>query len=499
MLDVRKSWRLFDELCKERSNRSLAKLVELAKCLLIGVRVGFIEMVKLNGLRFFVVARLYVEFDLVNQRPERPDRLTKSYEERLKKFRAWPKTRRQAIRSHLPMREEDTRHSVELNNNFHLVRNADRIDRYFQVLKQLKHTDKPKQFLMTVKVEQGYVAPLHLIAGLMSRFDLDWAPVMKDFSREKIDAKTQLIDIGSGNVSLYALRNYQMFIFDCWLLWGPSIPICSCDQWQGHKALQLGYGDENNSLSLLKMGSVDPMFATFLNGVLTSPIPKYCSVTVRPCSSLADEVSLCECQLDVIDPDMGSASVLDYVSHTEHTSTFAESGYYSAYLWSMFIICRAGKNEGLPEPIDFSPNEDKTRPGLSMLPFFEHGNIADEDIYRSMKQQLAHKILYAIERLIKDCDAAGQHLVFCYACAIDDPGCDTNNQRTFGSQNNVKGIGQTLRETMEQMLQETQFTAIRNQVLFSDTWRKTYHARYSACRMPTIVKQYYTHLDALKN
>ena len=46
MLDVRKSWRLFDELCKERSNRSLAKLVELAKCLLIGVRVGFIEMVK---------------------------------------------------------------------------------------------------------------------------------------------------------------------------------------------------------------------------------------------------------------------------------------------------------------------------------------------------------------------------------------------------------------------------------------------------------------------
>ena len=29
MLDVRKSWRLFDELCKERSNRSLATLVEL--------------------------------------------------------------------------------------------------------------------------------------------------------------------------------------------------------------------------------------------------------------------------------------------------------------------------------------------------------------------------------------------------------------------------------------------------------------------------------------
>jgi hypothetical protein len=364
------------------------------------------------------------------------------------------------------------------------------------VLKQLKHTDKPEQFLMTVEVNRGYVAPLHLIAGLMSRFDQDWAPVMNDFSLEKEVAQTQLIDIGSGSVSLYALRNYQMFIFDCWLLWGPSIPICSCGQWEGQRALQLGYGDENNSLSLLKIGPVDQDFESLLNAVLTSPIPRYCSVTVRPC--LADEVSLCTCQEDVKDPGMGSAIVLDYVSHNLHPNTVPASGYYSAYLWSMFIICRAGKNVALPEPIDFSPGKDGTRRWLSMLPFFEHGNIADEDIYRSMKQQLAHKILYAIDRLIKDCNIAGPDLVFCYACAIDDPGCDKVNQRTFGSKDNITGIGQTLRETMEDMLKENEFNAIRNQVLFSDKWRKT-HARYSACRMPTIVKEYYKHLDALKN
>ncbi len=44
----------------------------------------------------------------------------------------------------------------------------------------------------------------------------------------------------------------QRFEFFCWLLWGPSIPACTCKRWRGSFiALQYGYGDENNSFPLL--------------------------------------------------------------------------------------------------------------------------------------------------------------------------------------------------------------------------------------------------------
>jgi len=480
----------------------------------------------LKGFRFFNVARLYVEFDLVNPRPERPDEQTKPssptasdvgnldmgtrHERRLNAYHAWPKLRRDVIRNYLRSSKEDIAGTVTVPDNFRLVRNADHIDRYFQVLKQLRHTDNPGQFLMTVKVMRGFVAPLHLIAGLMSRFDQDWAPVMADFNLEKIDAEKNLIEIGGKKVSLYALRSYQMFIFDCWLLWGPSIPICTCNQWQGqHTALQFGFGDENNSLPLLRIGNSGAEMMSFKElwtTVLARPISKYCSVTVRPCSSLVQDMKLCLCQRDVGSRDMGSAIVLDYVAHEFHSKNETANGYYSAYLWSMFIICHAS-GDGMPQPMEFhnGPDKDGThpRPWLSMLPFFEHGNIADPDTYRSMKQQLAGKILSAIARLIKDCGEAGAYLRFCYACAIDDPGCnhqsDPGPPRSFGDSNAASGVGHTLRQTIQGMLAEAQFSDIQDKVVFSPDWQKNFASQFSACHLPTVVRKYYEHLDELKD
>ena len=40
-------------------------------------------------------------------------------------------------------------------------------------------------------------------------------------------------------------RELRAFLFNCWLLWGPSIPQCDCDCWASHHdAYQYGYGDD---------------------------------------------------------------------------------------------------------------------------------------------------------------------------------------------------------------------------------------------------------------
>gem|GEM_PF-2348877 len=529
--DIHSSWKVLGDLCEGRSVRFLATLSEFVKCLLLALRVGPLQM--LQGFRFFDVARLCVEFDLVNPRSECSDEpeleasnptddkaaidrrrarwemAQKVHKARLSLYNGWPTHRRKILAAYMRMSKEGKYTEVEVSNIFHLMQNIERIKAYFEVLTRRKHDRNPERFLLAVKVECGFVAPLHLIAGLMSRFDEDWEPVMADFGIE-IGRQTPA-QVLSGDVFVNVevpkvLRSYQMFIFDCWLLWGPSIPICTCKRWSGdHVALQFGFGDENNSLPLLQVEATEAnetaRFAELRRDVLDRPLAKYCSVTVRPCGSQVEALqvgkSLCTCQSDIRTKDMGPGIVLDYVSHVQGAADTVASGYYSAYLWAMFIICKVPQSGGPPQPV-FGTD---SHPWLGMVPFFEHGNIADAVTYRGMKLQLAGKILGAISRLYQDCGGDAADLRFCYACAIDDPGCgmesDIRTPRAFG-ESNGDTIGRTLSGMMKEMLAEDRFKDIHDKVIFDNAWQ-TRHSRYfSACHLPDVVRNYYEHLDKVK-
>src|SRR5262249_40613877 len=83
-------------------------------------------------------------------------------------------------------------------------------------------------------------------------------PVIEDYGRQLAQAMpatrgigNELTPFGARDAEL-RLQRLQTFLFDCWLLWGPSIPLCTCEAWHGGRpAPQFGVGDENNSLALL--------------------------------------------------------------------------------------------------------------------------------------------------------------------------------------------------------------------------------------------------------
>ena len=83
------------------------------------------------------------------------------------------------------------------------------------------------------------------------------------------------------------------------------------------------------------------------------------------------------------------------------------SHYYSAYIWVMFaIVDRAGK------PFF-------ARGWRNLLPFFEHGNIADASTYFELKRLLAVKVCTALADILKRDPAVYLRL----ACAYDQSLC----------------------------------------------------------------------------
>jgi hypothetical protein len=119
------------------------------------------------------------------------------------------------------------------------------------------HRQSADSFISQVRVKRGFVAPLHLVSGLLAECEDDWGPVIEDYGRQVAQPLPAIP--GADGPQRFAsrdgelrLQRLQTFLFDCWLLWGPSIPICTCEAWYaGRPVLQFGFGDENNSLALL--------------------------------------------------------------------------------------------------------------------------------------------------------------------------------------------------------------------------------------------------------
>ena len=410
--------------------------------------------------------RLWLELRLLDPKPQneprwKPDFSAKCYqrEDNDKEYRGKVKAWDDRIRSNFaPLKLGEKEPVIEVNNVFKL--NADSakngIKQYLLAVSDLKLTpDNEVSFLCKVKVNDGFLLPLNLIAGMMSRFSDDWDPVISSYS-----------DMAGKSVS-----PAQSSIFDLWLLWGPSVPICTCDQWAGPLSLQYGFGDESNSVRVLVRdpAKIKIVLDDLRKEAIRPERIAYPALHARIIGKLRPPSSFrfgefSAAQHKSIDPNQ-EAFVLEYEHHEVRGHDRGSRLFYMTYVWAMFVVSRANK-----------PTLDEVRncPWLQVVPFFEHANIVDETSYTLAKLQLARKVLAYVE-------SSTQFLW--YACAIDDSGC--------GQKLEVKPEGRTIRQEIEQLLNEDEYEDLRNRIVLDDD---SFAEVVSGCHICDVVENFFTEI-----
>lgn len=434
-------------------------------------------------------ARLRIEIELLDPMPERPLRLHfgpkadyKAAKNRWRKDkRTWSIRVRTQLGELVQEVHEGESAAIDVDTCSPLIDN-DAIERYFDALNHpFMHVRQNPVFLSKVTIKQGFTAPLHLLTGVLARYEQDWQQIVKEYGRSIIRPDDEF--------RYRHARKLQLFIFDCWLLWGPSIPICTCPEWQGEVALQYGFGDENNSL-ILRCGT--PEVLRSLNGQNASGIKGF-AVRSRVTGTLKwgpvlgpgnGDVGFCPAQVAIW---QDSRLVLDVTGEAQgirpaggtEEQVFAQ--YYSAYLWIAFVMC----NKDTGEPLN--PNH----PWRDMIPFFMHANIADIETYDFYASQLARSALESASEMLRE--EGNDDLILRFVCALDETGCGYDSLYQLPER-------ETIREKMIRHADRpgaVEFRSVRRRLILD------YHPNepfkdgdYSACALPAIINDHYCSMDA---
>lgn len=334
-----------------------------------------------------------------------------------------------------------------------------RLMNYFRALAHFAPKKDYKEGINSVckiGISKGFVSPLFLLSGLLPKLGEDWGKMLSKFRRQLTDVQG-LRGSQESFKEAVSLVGLQAFMFDCWLLWGPSIPLPKpwesyCHHWGNGQfwAAQFGFGDENNSIPLIiskekyhdefqswsrecakKTNAYQNLLAphkTHKAGI-QYPFASFASlqkgrlkffngdITLRN-NKLVEDLHnpMVGAQYSAGDPDWDTPFCVEGTISFENTKDAIFERYYSAYLWIMFVIV-IHKNNNLVEV-------DSSKPWMGMLPFFEHGNIADFDTYEILEEHLAIKCASTLQTLVKDLKEQKIHNIsFIYACASDDLGC----------------------------------------------------------------------------
>lgn len=332
------------------------------------------------------------------------------------------------------------------------------IKQYLLAVSQLKLSlDEEASFLCSVKIDHGFLLPLNLLAGLMSRFSDDWDPIISSYD----------------HMANRSFSPQQMSIFNLWLLWGPSVPICSCDQWSGPITLQYGFGDENNSVRVRVRDELKERLLTELRKSVASRISTahpalHVSVVGKlwpPSSFFQGEI--CGAQQELLNPDR-EAFILECESHSVIGNPASSRLFYTAYVWSLFVVGRETKP---------ALDEVRKEPWLHVIPFFEHANVVDESCYNMAKLQLAHKVLnFLLTSGQLDADLSLPPLRLWYVCALDDSGC--------GNAIEVVPKGKTIRTMIEELIKEDDFRSIKKRLVTDD---RSFAGMLSGCHLSKVV------------
>lgn len=355
------------------------------------------------------------------------------------------------------------------------LRDAERtIQNYFAAMRKLSIVDRDNgyRFLCLLKIEDGFIAPLHLLTGLLSRFGEDWEPPLLEYS----DAIRDPFIIDP------QLRRMQAFLFDCWMMWGPSIPVCQCPQWGTRPAYQLGYGDENNSVPLYSLdcdlGGLFSQSDGQPESVSIEDLGRVASAK-RPLALPAVVESVLRAGRDLRkDGRFGAAQSSVYEDNLVlECKKIIEPGsrkLYQAYLWVMFVLC-----DETGEPLF---RESKRWHGL--LPFFSHGNIADGSTQVFLKLDLAMRALTLIEQFA---GRAGK-LKFQFTCAVDESACGESLRFADNP---------TIRDIMLLLLQSGKFPNLdaSERLLLDPRSDDPFLELYSACHLPERIEEFFQHAE----
>ena len=379
----------------------------------------------------------------------------------------------------------------------------DLIKHYFDALEELgEATDS--SFISTAEFRIGYLAPLYLLTGLINRFGEEegWKLILNNYAR--------LIE-RDREVYSEELVELRSFLFNCWLLWGPSISPCGCERWQcaQHNArndviLQYGFGDENNSIDVMIKGGKHAAAARKIrdrlnsmsntqrksefNPIATMAAPFSIKGTFRWGPILGDQVPPAQKSLQ------GGATtgriVLECNSESvNEVDTAASSKYYSAYIWIMFCIERM---DGRP----FFPDAR----WKNLLVYFEHGNIAEPTTFQTLKESLVTKACSSIAEILKR--SADQNRVrIRYVCALDDSFCCPDSGIVFPPEKGIlEGSSVHRKETrlvdiMAEMISQHAEEVLRSaRLLMPGTTRPEGPNPYGSCMLPEIVDEFYLDL-----
>jgi hypothetical protein len=437
-----------------------------------------------HGLRCFDVARLRVEAEILTGGKDRGE--AASGERRwIEHLKAMLDERRLSQYAS----PTDARFRTEIPDCLPLTSGVvfPGVERYFKALASVGRADD--HFLSDVHVASAYVAPLYLLTGQLSHFDDNWRAIVHAYS-----------DVTSSDdpIANESLRHLRAFQFACWIVWGPSIPICTCECWnhEGRDAIgfQLGYGDENTSVILYDEGRALRVRLKRARGRVARILAKEKAPGAAPLAVELEAVAvvrrpgsgnrarLCQAQAELLDADTDRL-VLEF-RQLEVAATAGRS-YYSAYLWVMFVL------ESSPGNLLMSAGE----PWRALLPFFVHGKIADSSTYAFLKERLANEALDAIAAVIQRSDTP-HGVSFVYISAIDDPGC--------GQPLLMPDPRPLIKDTLRRLLAD-RFHMIAPRVRIEqnlDSLRATdgtyYAQHFASCHLPETISTYFKCLSHLR-
>lgn len=385
------------------------------------------------------------------------------------------------------------------------------IKRYFDVLGSMGYRDAT--FVSSARLEVGYLAPLFLITGLINRFtDEDgWKLILNNYRQlVRADEKYSL-----------ELRELRSFMFNCWLLWGPSVAPCSCPLWipkdpscKNDLIIQYGFGDENNSIDLIVKNGRGIHFATSLENRL-NPSPKemddadftpiaLCAAPYRVRGSFRwgpdmDDAKISEAQRFIQGGASGSRKPLNgrivmecRDLDVEIADASLSAKYYSAYLWIMFVI------------LDCDGKPHFSQRWKNLLVYFEHANIADASTYQTLKENLISKASSSLTEILgRRSDM--ERVAIRYACAFDDSYCGPSDSVLFPPHQGLAGMRsaglQAKRAKLIDILRETTLRLPADHVLNSgrlclpETSRPCDPNGYASCHLPEIIEEFYGELQ----
>ena len=461
----------------------------LYQSLYVGVRFGRLRAARdvfalirespINSLRFQAV-QVLIETAILRPVREPPKRLdTVSRDEYRQQSRSWRKDRREWRRETLNrvgslLRGATNAQLIQVDNVGQINDARDRIRGYFGALVDIGHSEPA--FFSEVEVCDGFIAPLFLITGLIDTFS-NWNSIIDPFGKHMSKPNP---------IYGHALAEQRLFLFDCWLLWGPSIPVCQCRAWKGgNTAIQYGYGDENRSVDLIlrcqkQQDLLPPMEACLImrpdNTMQVSHVlaGKATAKGVLRWGPMLAKEKLNSVQQTIRDPtnmrlvlDVADAKAL---SAAGGTGEDALARYYSAYFWIMFVICE--RSTGLPV-------FDTSQGWRNLLPFFEHGNLASATTLAALKRNLIAKTADSIARILME----NPGIALKYACAFDHDAPD--HPALF-----PPPPGTSLRSLLREKAianADLQAAISARRLFIEDQMVEG----YNACDLPSIITKYY--------